>query len=84
MKISFNNFIISIKLHKILPGLLYNKKDYYFMNCKFSREVEEISHELYVKDEDMGTKENKNGNNSIDGLNSKSTIECEYETFKNI
>lgn len=89
MKISFNHLIISLKLHRILPGLLYTKKDYYFIKSKQIDEAEECSEELYDKVENLETKGNstfvyskKNANYSTDGMNSKSTIDCEYESLK--
>lgn len=90
MKISFNHFIISLKLHKVLPGLLYTKKDYYFINCKVQEETEEFAEELYDKVDTLDTKGNnttiynkKNASNySNDAINSKSTIDCEYESLK--
>jgi len=90
MKISFNYFIISLKLHKILPGLLYTKKDYYFINAKLQEETEEFSEEMYDKVDNLETKGNntttiynkKNVNYSTDAINSKSTIDCEYESLK--
>lgn len=89
MKISFNHFIISIKLHKILPGLLYTKKDYYFINSKVNEESEEFSEELYDKVDSLESKGNnttiynkKNANYSNDAIHSKSTIDCEYESLK--
>lgn len=90
MKISFNHFIISIKLHKILPGLLYTKKDYYFINSRLQQESEEFSEELYDKVDDLNSKGNnttiynkKNASNySNDGIHSKSTIDSEYESLR--
>ncbi len=90
MKISFNHFIISLKLNKIMPGLLYTKKDYYFIHCKVQEETEEFSEELYDKVDTLDTKGNnttiynkKNASNySNDAINSKSTIDCEYESLK--
>jgi hypothetical protein len=34
IKISFNNLIINLKLHKMFPSLLYKKEDYYFMSLE--------------------------------------------------
>ncbi len=90
MKISFNYFIISIKLNKILPGLLYTKKDYYFVNAKMQKETEDYSEELYDKVDSLETKGNNlsninkknNSNYSSDNIHSKSTIDCEYESLK--
>jgi len=90
MKISFNHFIISLNLHKILPGLLYTKKDYYFINCKFKEDIEEFSEELYDKVDSLDNKGSNSANYnkknisnySADAINSKSTIDCEYESLK--
>jgi hypothetical protein len=90
MKISFNHFIISWKLNRILPGLLYTKKDYYFINCKVQEESEEFSEELYDKVDTLDNKGNntiiynkKNASNfSNDAIHSKSTIDSEYESLR--
>jgi len=36
MKMGFNNFVINMKLNKLLPGITFKKEDYYFMSeeCK--------------------------------------------------
>ena len=89
MKMSFNNLVISLKIHKIFPGLLYRKADYYFINCQITQEVQEYSDELYDKVENLDSKEyisgdynKKHNNSSNDAIHSKSTIDSESVSFK--
>lgn len=97
MKISFNYWIISMKLNKLFPGLMYRKKDYFFNKMEINSnadEIREIEDELNDKVcslEKSGNNEKNfsncrksfsNSNYSSDAIHSKSTIDCEYESFK--
>jgi hypothetical protein len=66
MKINFNGFLINSKMHKMFPNLLFKKEDYYFMN-KDIDQPDFLEHSKF--------------NNTM-GLNSKSTIDTEYEPLK--
>lgn len=101
MKISFNFWIISMKLNRVFPGLMYKKKDYYFNKSPlhFPDVVEKFGEELNDKVNSIGVKSKTNfksqnstihySNNkrasvsySSEAIHSKSTIDCEYESFK--
>lgn len=34
MKFSYNNLVITLKLNKIFPSLLYKKSDFYYLSCR--------------------------------------------------
>ena len=92
MKISFNFWIISMKLNKLFPGLLYRKKDYYFNKIDLPDDMEEFEDELNDKVDSLKSMPNNmtmysnckrgSANYSSDAIHSKSTIDCEYESFK--
>lgn len=93
MKISFNFWIISLKLNKMFPGLLYKKKDYYFNKLDTKDDIEDFEDELNDKVDSLSSKpvhnttmysscKKNSGNYSSDAIHSKSTIDCEYESFK--
>jgi hypothetical protein len=97
MKISFNFWIISMKLNKVFPGLMYRKKDYYFNKNNLPDDIEEFGDELNDKVNSLGLKsKDKNTNSNMyysntkracasyssEAIHSKSTIDCEYESFK--
>lgn len=93
MKISFNYWIISLKLNKMFPGLLYRKKDYYFNKMTKKDEIEDFEDELNDKVDSLTSKpvhnsttysncKRNSGNYSYDAIHSKSTIDCEYESLK--
>lgn len=69
MKINFNSLAINLKLHKIFPGLLYKKEDYYFLNS--SIEDCDISQILV-----NSHKADKNNTSGVLGA-SKSTIDSD-------
>jgi hypothetical protein len=97
MKISFNFWIISMKLNKIFPGLMYRKMDYHFNKLNLPDDIDEYGNELNDKVNSLKfTSNNKSSNSTIyysnckrtsanyssDAIHSKSTIDCEYESFK--
>jgi hypothetical protein len=75
MKISFNNFIISLKLHKFCPGILFKRNDYYFTD------PHEDFPEVHYESKTL-SKEKSVINDSAEFINSKSTIDSEYELLK--
>lgn len=50
MKFSYNNLVVSLKLHKIFPSLLYKKNDFYYITCKTNNR--NVYHELRKVDDD--------------------------------
>jgi len=92
MKISFNFWIISMKLNKLFPGLLYRKKDYYFNKIDLPDDMEEFEDELNDKVDSLKSMPNNmtmysnckrgSANYSSDAIHSHSTIDYEYESFK--
>jgi len=63
MKIGFNNLVIKMKLHKILPSITYKKEDYYFLSeeCK-----NRMAYQPLNKDDEDQTQHNHYGSKSTD------------------
>ena len=70
-KISYNAFMIKWGIHKISKKLLYNKKDYYFMN------MDKDNDNLKIKKEFVGEFDNEIKSNSDNGTYA-STIDNNY------
>ena len=70
-KISYNAFMIKWGFHKISKKLLYNKKDYYFMNMNNDND------NIKIKKEFVGDFENEIKSNSETGTYA-STIDNNY------
>jgi len=72
MKISFNHFVIKLRLHKLIPNITYKKSDFYFLSGEAGcgSNIPYISVDNREENLDKNTKYNGEKDNDKSNVNS--------------